>query len=450
MTSEGNRPAKPFALRGAAARAARTMESSLRVPTATSVRVVSAAALVENYKVINSLRRNGPGRITLTHLVAYAVVRALDVVPSMNCAYRELPEGPAILQPDRVNLAVLADVAGPDGRRRVKTPTVHDAQALGFAAFAHRCDALLSAARDGHLRIEDSLNATIALTNPGVFGTGFSVPRLTQGPGALVGIGELGYPAAFRGMGDRALARLAVGRTLTITSTYDHRVIQGAQSGRFLGRIGDLLGGADDFYEDIFRELDVRSVPVRWARDLEEADVEKVRRIRRLINAYREYGYVFAARVAKACDAAVADRARERLAIEAHGLTLWDLGREFTIGPDESPARLRDVIDALHRAYCGPLGADTSDLRNAEQQSWIRNHLETEFGLTLPDDDAPLETDQPDGDRGSLTLYHDDTAEGETRMRSLVDALQSSFGHRAPHVRIRAAQRCVPTSHPRR
>jgi 2-oxoglutarate dehydrogenase E1 component len=95
------------------------------------------------------------------------------------------------------------------------------------------------------------------LTNPGTIGTQMSVPRLMVGQGLIVGVGTIDYPAEFQGSDERALGRLGVSKVVTITSTYDHRIIQGAESGMFLKYVHELLTGEHNFYADVFSSLGV-------------------------------------------------------------------------------------------------------------------------------------------------------------------------------------------------
>lgn len=331
------RVAERARLSAAAARTARTMERSLAVPTATSVREVPAAMLLENRRlVIEAL----PGPVSVTHLIGYAVVRALADVPEMNTAYLEDRGSPAVLRPAGVNLGVLVDAVGPGGQRRIRTPSVKRADSLDFRAFHAEYAGLVESARTGRLGVTDMLGATISITNPGTMGTGHSVPRLMAGQGAIIGVGAVEYPAAFRGCGDAVLIGLAIGKVLTLTSTYDHRVIQGASSAEYLRRVQDLLLGADGFYEKILASLDYPWPPYQWGRDETVPEQERAARVRALIAAYRTL------------------RPGATVDIAAHGLTVWDLDREFSV--DGSPGRpslpagktmkLREIIAEFRRA----------------------------------------------------------------------------------------------------
>ena len=141
------RGAEHVRLSAAAARTARTMERSLTVPTATSVRQVPATVLLENRQlVIEAL----PGPISVTHLIGYALVRALADVPEMNSAYLEDGGTPAVLRPAEVNLGILVDTVGPDGQRRIRAPSIKHADSLDFRAFHAAYTGLVKCARTGH------------------------------------------------------------------------------------------------------------------------------------------------------------------------------------------------------------------------------------------------------------------------------------------------------------
>src|SRR5215831_14557640 len=231
-------------LRGASARTATNMMASLTVPTATSVRPVPAKLLIDNRIVINNhLGRGRGGKVSFTHLIGYAIVQALDSAPEMNRAYTEVDGKPAVVRPEHVNLGLAIDIVGRDGTRQLLVPSIKAAEAMDFRQFWMAYEDIVRRARTGKLTVEDYAGTTITLTNPGTIGTEHSVPRLMAGQGCIVGVGAMEYPAAYQGASDETLARLAISKTVTLTSTYDHRIIQGAQSGEFLRVIHGLLLG---------------------------------------------------------------------------------------------------------------------------------------------------------------------------------------------------------------
>ena len=274
------------------------MAASLTVPTATSVRSIPAKLLIDNRIVINNhLARGRGGKVSFTHLIGYALVRALAAVPQLNCAYAETDGKPAVVQPAHVSLGLAIDVAARDGSRQLLVPSIKAAETLDFRQFWMAYEDIVRRARTGKLTVDDYAGTTITITNPGTIGTEHSVPRLMAGQGCIVGVGAMEYPAAYQGASEEMLARLAISKTVTLTSTYDHRIIQGAQSGEFLRRMHQLLLGEDGFYDDVFSSLRVPYEPVRWLQDIpatHEDDITKPARVHELIHAYRVRGHLMA------------------------------------------------------------------------------------------------------------------------------------------------------------
>jgi 2-oxoglutarate decarboxylase len=365
-------------LRGAAARTATNMTASLSVPTATSVRSVPAKLLADNRIVINNhLQRGRGGKVSFTHLIAYATVRALRAVPEMNDAYAEADGKPAIARPPHVNLGLAIDVQAADGGRQLLVPNVKRAEELDFRQFWTTYEDVVRRARTGKLTVADFAGTTISITNPGTIGTVGSVPRLMPGQGCIIGVGAMEYPAAYAGASEETLARLAISKSVTLTSTYDHRIIAGAQSGEFLRRIHELLLGADGFYDDIFAALRIPYEPVRWVRDIpagREDDVTKSARVQELIHAYRVRGHL----MADTNPLEFAIRRHPDLDINMHGLTLWDLEREFPTGGFGGRPRmkLRDILGVLRDAYCRTVGTEYMHIQDPEERRWLQQRIE--------------------------------------------------------------------------
>src|SRR5215472_13690095 len=319
-------------LRGAAARTAVNMAASLSVPTATSVRSIPAKLLIDNRIVINNhLARGRGGKVSFTHLIGFAMVRALAAVPEMNFAYGEAEGKPVMLEPEHVNLGLAIDVTTRDGARQLLVPNIKSAETTDFRHFWMAYEDVVRRARTGKLTVEDFAGTTISLTNPGTIGTEHSVPRLMAGQGCIVGVGAMEYPAAYQGASVETIARLAISKTVTLTSTYDHRIIQGAQSGEYLRVIHSLLLGGQGFYDDVFKSLRIPYEPVRWVRDIpagHEDDISKAARVHELIHAYRVRGHL----MADTDPLEYRQRKHPDLDINQHGLTLWDLEREFATG----------------------------------------------------------------------------------------------------------------------
>lgn len=368
-------------LRGGAARTATNMQASLSVPTATSVRTIPAKLLIDNRVVINNhLRRARGGKVSFTHLIGYAVLRALQDFPELNHGYAEQDGQPVLIQPEHVNLGLAVDVARADGGRQLLVPSIKAAETLDFVQFWRTHDELVHKAHEGRLSPDDFTGTTISLTNPGIFGTEHSVPRLMPGQGCIVGIGTMEYPAEYQGASDETLARLAVSKVLPLTCTYDHRVIQGAQSGEFLRRIHQLLLGADDFYGEIFRVLRLPYEPIKWQTDIvasHEDEVAKPARVLELIHAYRVRGHL----MADTDPLEYKQREHPDLDIQNHGLTLWDLDREFATGGfgSEPLMKLRDILGVLRDSYCRTVGVEYMHIQEPDERAWIQKRVERPY-----------------------------------------------------------------------
>nr|WP_216853482.1 multifunctional oxoglutarate decarboxylase/oxoglutarate dehydrogenase thiamine pyrophosphate-binding subunit/dihydrolipoyllysine-residue succinyltransferase subunit [Phytoactinopolyspora halotolerans] len=373
-------------LRGAPARTATNMESSLELPTATSVRAVPAKLLVDNRIVINNhLARSRGGKVSFTHIIGFALVKALNQMPDMNYSYTETEAGkPALVKPPHVNLGLAIDMKKSDGTRQLLVPSIKKAETLNFAEFWSAYEDLIRRARDGKLAIDDFVGTTISLTNPGTIGTVHSVPRLMKGQGTIIGVGAMEYPAEYQGAAPETLARIGVSKTMTLTSTYDHRIIQGAQSGEFLRLIHQLLLGEHDFYDEIFRALRIPYEPIRWATDVtssHEDEVSKQARVLELIHAYRVRGHL----MADTDPLEYKQRSHPDLDVTTHGLTLWDLDREFATGSFGGSKRfmlLRDILGVLRNAYCRTVGIEYMHIQEPEQRRWIQARVEKPVDLT--------------------------------------------------------------------
>lgn len=256
-------------LKGMAKALAANMDQSLTVPTATSVRTVPAKLMIDNRIVINNhLRRARGGKVSFTHLIAWAMIKALKELPGQNVFYDEVDGKPVAVHPANINLGIAIDMPKPDGTRGLVVPGIKRAQHMGFADFLVAYEDVVKRARDGALTADDFSGNTISLTNPGGIGTEHSVPRLMRGQACIIGAGALEYPAEFQGSSKRTLADLGIGKTITLTSTYDHRVIQGAGSGEYLKKVHELLIGGEGFYEEIFASLRIPYMPIHWAEDI--------------------------------------------------------------------------------------------------------------------------------------------------------------------------------------
>ncbi|HTK67551.1 MAG TPA: multifunctional oxoglutarate decarboxylase/oxoglutarate dehydrogenase thiamine pyrophosphate-binding subunit/dihydrolipoyllysine-residue succinyltransferase subunit [Pseudonocardia sp.] len=381
-TSRAAKPSTPAApagemtqLRGAANTVVKNMQASLSVPTATSVRAVPAKLLADNRVVINNhLKRTRGGKISFTHLIGYAVVKALADFPTMNRYFVENEGKPSIVTPEHVNLGLAIDLPGKDGQRSLVVVSIKGCEAMSFAQFWAAYEDIVRKARSGNLTAADFQGTTISLTNPGTLGTNHSVPRLMQGQGTIVGVGAMEYPAEFQGASDEKLAAIGVSKIITLTSTYDHRIIQGAESGDFLRRVHQLLLGEDGFFDDVFTSLRVPYEPVRWVQDIPEGEVDKTARVLELIDAYRTRGHL----MADTDPLNYRQRRHPDLDVLSHGLTLWDLDREFAVGgfAGEKHMKLRDVLGVLRGAYCRTVGTEYMHILDPQQRAWLQERIE--------------------------------------------------------------------------
>jgi len=378
---EPEAPAEPelVPLRGAAARTAKNMEASLTVPTATSVRQVPVKLLIDNRIVINNhLARSRGGKVSFTHIIGYAIAKAVRSMPEMNYGYAEVDGKPTLVKPPHLALGLAIDITKPDGSRQLLVPNIKKADTLDFAAFWAAYEDIVRRARSGQLTVDDFQGTTISLTNVGTVGTTHPVPRLMAGQSAIIGVGAMEYPAEYQGAAEETLNRLAVSKVMTLTSTYDHRVIQGAQSGEFLRRVHQLLLGEDGFYDDIFHALRIPYEPVRWVQDIptnHDDEIGKQARVLELIHAYRVRGHLIA-------DTDPLDykvRKHADLDVVTHGLTLWDLDREFATGSFGGGKRfmkLRHILGVLRDAYSRTVGIEYMHIQEPEERRWIQERVE--------------------------------------------------------------------------
>ena len=367
-------------LRGAPARTATNMGSSLELPTATSVRAVPVKLLFDNRIVINNhLRRARGGKISFTHIIGYAMVKALAAMPEMNHSYVEVDGKPGVAKPEHVNFGLAIDLQKKDGSRQLVVPSIKTAEDMDFAEFWGGYEDLVRKARNNKLGVPDFQGTTISLTNPGGIGTVHSVPRLMQGQGSIIGAGALEYPAEFQGASQDTLSELGISKVMTLTSTYDHRIIQGAQSGEFLRRIHQLLLGEDGFYDEIFNALRIPYEPVRWVQDIHvnpATQLDKTTRVQELIHAYRVRGHL----MADTNPLEHEQRKHPDLDVLEHGLTLWDLDREFATGGigGKRTMPLRDILGVLRDSYCRKIGIEYMHIQSPEEREWIQSHVERE------------------------------------------------------------------------
>ncbi|APX32305.1 alpha-ketoglutarate decarboxylase [Brachybacterium sp. P6-10-X1] len=370
---------EPVKLRGPAAAVVRNMDESLHVPTATSVRDVPVKLLFDNRVVINNhLKRNRAGKVSFTHLIGWAMIEAIGEVTDMNNGFDVDEKGkPLLLKREDINFGLAIDMPRPDGSRGLVVPSIKGAQRFDFLGFWRAYEEVVKKARNGKLTMDDFSGTTVSLTNPGGIGTVHSIPRLMQGQGTIVGVGAMDYPAQFQGASPATLADLAVSKVMTLTSTYDHRIIQGAASGEFLKAIGDKLLGKDGFYDRVFAALRLPYQPIRWVPDnpFKDSKSERLARVMDLIHSYRVRGHL----MADTDPLQYRVRTHPDLDVETYGLTLWDLDRIFPTrglgGKDEMT--LRDILGVLRDAYCRTIGVEYMHISDPEERAWLQDQMET-------------------------------------------------------------------------
>jgi multifunctional 2-oxoglutarate metabolism enzyme len=380
------------ALTGASKKIVENMETSLSVPTATTFRNVPVKVLEENRRIINEhLQASGRGKVSFTHIIAWAIIKAAKAYPALNNGYGLVDGKPSRLENASVNLGMAIDIEKKDGSRNLLVPNIKGGNSMNFAEFFAAYNETVKKARDGKLEISDFQGTTISLTNPGTLGTVASNPRLMAGQSAIIATGAIEYPAEYQAMTAGALSSLGISKVITLTSTYDHRVIQGAESGLFLAKIHEFLIGQHNFYGEIFKDLEINYPPLRWAEDYNPSifgsnhaseQAEKQANVLQLINAYRIRGHL----LADIDPLNMTSHHAAELELESFGLTIWDLDREFITGGlhGEKTATLRRILDILRKAYCGKVGIEYRHIQKKEEKEWIRNQVREQFVDTKP------------------------------------------------------------------
>ncbi|HYW35577.1 MAG TPA: multifunctional oxoglutarate decarboxylase/oxoglutarate dehydrogenase thiamine pyrophosphate-binding subunit/dihydrolipoyllysine-residue succinyltransferase subunit [Balneolaceae bacterium] len=372
-------------LRGVAGKIAENMDESIKVPTATSERVMPVQMLIEDRALINrQLEQNTDLKASFTHIIAWAIIRALEKFPNMNNAFVRTEEGPHKIIPEHVNLGMAIDVKNDDGSRNLLVPNIKAVEEMDFKDFLYAYSDVVNRARNGKLTPDDFQGTTITLTNPGMIGTVSSVPRLMKGQGAIIAAGAIDYPAEYRSMSKTVLSEFGINKVMTMSSTYDHRVIQGAESGAFLRHIHQLLNGEEDFYHGIFEDLEIPYEPFSYGEDkyagqLEGrgATLEQNKRaiaVMRLINMYRTRGHVLADLNPLSDEPGHSPE----LDLEYYGLSIGDLDRVFYCGGlgGNEKASLRTILDLLRETYCGKIGAEYMHIHDLDERNWLRERME--------------------------------------------------------------------------
>jgi multifunctional 2-oxoglutarate metabolism enzyme len=390
-------------LRGVAARIVENMTASLEIPVATSYRQIPVRVIEENRNTINKYRApQGLSKLSFTHIIAWGIVKALKSNQSLNHAFALNGGEPFRVVRTNVNIGLAVDVPGKDGQRSLKVPNVKHADGMNFAQFVAAYDDVVTRARTNKLQIADFEGTTISLTNPGTVGTFGSAPRLMPGQGAIIATGAIDYPAEFAAMSNETRATLGISKVLMISCTYDHRIIQGAESGAFLAKLQQLLQGEDNFYDGIFRDLKIPYMPVRWQTDQQinparhsavNTDVAKEASVIQLINSYRIRGHLLANTNPLGSEPGY----HPELDPASYGLSLWDLDRPFLAGAVKAPSgaiasymqpyeTLREILDRLRATYCGTIGIEYMHIQDPEQKQWLQDRMESTMNQWKLDD----------------------------------------------------------------
>lgn len=370
-------------IRGVAARIVENMELSLEVPTATSYRQIPARLLEVNRSVVNGyLGRIRGGKVSFTHIIGYALVRALEVAPSMATTFDTDEAGkPILVSHDQVGLGLAVDIEKRDGSRSLVVPCIRGVNHVDFRGFWEAYEAIIAKVRANKLAVEDFAGVTMSLTNVGTLGTLQSVPRLMPGQAAIIGVGAIGFPAEFAGADLDKLAEMGISKVITISNTYDHRIVQGAESGRFLARIHELLLGEHDFYDELFRSLGVPYEPVRWRRDRNPVDHEandlyKQMQVRKIVQMYRVRGHLIADLDPLRLNP---PSLHPELDPATYGLTIWDNDRDFLTDDLHGPDKMKfgDMLHVLRDAYCRSTGIEYMHISDPDQKTWIQERVES-------------------------------------------------------------------------
>jgi multifunctional 2-oxoglutarate metabolism enzyme len=380
--------AEVLPIRGPDAALARYMEASREIPTATSFRTLSVATLDGRRRQLNDALKvaRRETKVSFTHLIGYAIAQAWKDHPTMGHSFRQDDGKPQRIVPPHINLGLAVDVQRKDGSRTLIVPVIKQADTLDFAGFREVYEDLIRMTREQSLSPDDMQGATITLTNPGGIGTVASVPRLMPGQGTIVATGAITWPPGMAEAGPGRLAELGVSKVMTMTSTYDHRVIQGAESGAFLGRIEQLLRGEDGFYEEVFRSfgLEPPAAPPKTAVSApapataappSEEMLSHVQAATSLVKAHRMHGHL-AARLDPLGSEPIGDPALEPSTV---GLTpeVMEQIPAHILRIQVAGATLAEALPHLRETYCGTIAYELEHISDHQKRVWLRQRIES-------------------------------------------------------------------------
>ncbi|MGO8687663.1 MAG: multifunctional oxoglutarate decarboxylase/oxoglutarate dehydrogenase thiamine pyrophosphate-binding subunit/dihydrolipoyllysine-residue succinyltransferase subunit [Candidatus Dormibacteria bacterium] len=378
-------------IRGPHAALVEAMERSRDIPTATSIRTIPVGLLDTRRRQLNAALGRSPAglKVSYTHLIGYALARAAAETPGMLVHFARDADGRPLRVEGGVHLGLAVDTRRRDGARFLVVPVLRDAGSRDFAGFRAEYERLVEGARTGSLTPDELQGASLTLTNPGGIGTVASVPRLMPGQGCIIAAGAIGHPPEFRGESETRLRDLGVGRVVTLTSTYDHRVIQGAESGEFLGRLEALLAGADGFYGEVFESLglpapEADEIPagmpaialhVPAVPERERVLLLAVQAATSLVKAHRTHGHL-GAHLDPLGTPPPGDPAMRP---ETYNLTPELMARiPADVLDVHVPGRtLAEVLPNLRRTYCGTVAYEIEHISSHEQRDWLREKIES-------------------------------------------------------------------------
>jgi 2-oxoglutarate dehydrogenase E1 component len=379
-------PAGAVPLKGPAARLVANMNESLTVPTATTFRELSVAALESRRRDLNTALQSAgrTEKVSFTHLIGFAIVQAVKTHPSLVQTLAMLDGTPHRVTPEHVGLGLAVDMERKDGTRGLVVPVIKAAEALDFAGFHRVYESLVEKARTSKLMPDDFTGGTIQLTNPGGLGTVASVPRLMAGQASIIAVGAIGYPPEFATVSGARIKDLGVSKVMTITSTYDHRVIQGAESGSFLRTIEQLLSGEQGFFEGVAASLGVTlpaaapatpTAPVPATPTAPRAELEHVAAAMGLVKAFRTHGHL-AARLDPLGSEPIGDPALDPATL---GLTPEVMARipSSVLRIAVPGATLAQSLPRLQDTYCGTMAYEVEHISNHEERVWLREAIES-------------------------------------------------------------------------
>ncbi|MCX7877390.1 MAG: multifunctional oxoglutarate decarboxylase/oxoglutarate dehydrogenase thiamine pyrophosphate-binding subunit/dihydrolipoyllysine-residue succinyltransferase subunit [Ignavibacteria bacterium] len=371
-------------IKGVGEKIIENMTSSLSIPTATSFRTIPVKVLEENRIIINNyLKKHNSGKISFTHIIGWAIVKAISSMPVMNNSFGIINGKPHLIKKTHVNLGLAVDIEKKDGSRSLIVPNIKHADKMNFREFFDSYNDIINRSKSGKIDISDFQGTTITLTNPGTIGTVASQPRLMTGQGAIIATGAIDYPAEYQAVTKDIITMLGISKVMNVTSTYDHRIIQGAESGLFLQKIHKLLIGEEGFYDEIFQDLGIPQKPVLWKVDYNPEDfggidnleeIEKQAKAIQLINMYRVRGHLLANLDPLKSQA----KYHPELDPSTYGFTVWDYDREFiTAGlAGLRTATLREILDILQKTYCENIGVEYRHIQDPEEKLWLQNKME--------------------------------------------------------------------------